>query len=409
MKLPSLARESPAAWRALAALGALFFLITAGTFTSLGVVLPDMVGALGWDWASAGFGFTLLGVACGLASYAPTVLIRRFGVRATLGLGGAIAAAGFLCLYGTRTVELYWTGTVLAGIGFALVATIPGTFVLARRFANRSAAFGLYFTIGGLGGVAGPWFYLAARGATGDWRFYWLALAVAILALAILAALAIGRETELVMDEGVSEAGTVYRAARDWRVREALKAPQFWIIASAYTVYLLCETTVNGLSVAHLTERGVPAATAAGMLSFQALLAAGARAVGGVVGERVEPRLLVMAALVLVAVGVAALAMATGYPLMLTYAVGVGLGYGLSSLAATVLLLNYFGRERNLELFSLMCLVSTLAAAGPWLGGYARDRFGSFEPAFWLFAGVAVLVLIAVAAMRPPREKPATA
>jgi cyanate permease len=113
----------------------------------------------------------------------------------------------------------------------------------------------------------------------------------------------------------------------------------------------------------------------------------------------------VIFALAAVALGIAALTLARGYPLMLTYALGVGLGYGLSNLAATLLLLNYFGRERNLELFSIMCLVSTLAAAGPWLGGFARDRLGAFEAAFWLFAGLAVLMMLAVAAMRPPRAR----
>lgn len=395
--------ESPAAWRALVSLSALFFLIIAGTFTSLGVVLPDMVGALGWDWAGAGLGFTFLGVSCGLASYAPTLLIRSVGVRTTLVLGGLVSAAGFLCLNVTRTLELYWVGAVLVGVGFALVANIPGTYVLARRFRHPSSAFGLYFTAGGLGGVAGPWLYLSVKAAAGDWRAYWLVLAAAVLALAAVAALAVGRDDEASAAPEESEAGTVFRAARDWRVRDALASPQFWIITAAYTVYLLCETTVNGMSVAHLTERGVAPALAAGMLSLQALVNAGARAAGGAVGERVDPRFLVIFALGSVAFGILALALARDVPLMLAYTLGVGVGYGLSNLAATVLLLNYFGRERNLELFSIMCLVSTVAAAGPWAAGWARDNLGGFEAAFLLFAGLAVVVLAAVAIMRPPR------
>ena len=396
-------RETPAAWRALIALSALFFLITAGTFTSLGVVLPDMVTALSWDWADAGLGFTLLGVACGLASYAPTVLIRRLGVRATLVLGGVISAAGFACLHQAQGIGLYWAGAILAGVGFALVAIIPGTYVLARRFRNRSAAIGLYFTLGSLGGVAGPWLYLAIKHSAGDWRAYWLVLAVAILALAVAAALAVGADGEAVEAQPQAVSAHVFHASRDWSVREALATPHFWIITAAYTVYLLCETTVNGLSVPHLTEQGIAASVAAGMLSLQALVNAGARAAGGLLGERIEPKHLAVFALAAVTVGLAALTLADGVPLMLAYAVGVGVGYGLSSLAATVLLLNYFGRARNLELFSLMCLVSTLAAAGPWLGGFARDRLGGFEAAFWLFAALAVVVLIAVAAMRPPK------
>lgn len=395
--------ETAQAWRALIALSALFFLITAGTFTSLGVVLPDMISSLGWTWADAGLGFTLMGVACGLASVAPAVMIRLLGVRAALVLGGLVSAAGFACLNQATGVGLYWLGAILAGVGFALVAIIPGTYVLARRFTNRSAAIGLYFTLGSLGGVAGPWLYFAAK-AAGDWRAYWLALGLAVLALAALAALAVGRDPEPVAEAAQAAAPGVFQAPRDWNVREALATPQFWIVTAAYTVYLLCETTVNAVSTSHLIDRGIDARIAGGMLSLQALVNACARAAGGLLSERVEPKRIVMFALGAVALGLAALTVATGYPAMITFALGVGLGYGLSSLAATVLLLNYFGRARNLELFSMMCLVSTLAAAGPWLAGFSRDRLGGFEPAFWLFAALALAVLGAVALMRPPEK-----
>jgi MFS family permease len=405
-------RHTSAAWTALAALSLLFFLITAGTFTSLGVVLPDMVKALSWDWTSAGLGFTLLGLATGLASYAPTVVVRRVGVRAALVAGALLMAAGFLCLYGVQGVGLFWLGTVLLGVGFALCATIPGTFVLARAFHARSTAFGIYFTVGGLGGVAGPWLYYAVLGLGGGWRTYWLGLALAVTVVGLLAALlatppAAEPSTPPAADKPAAPS-KVHRTAVDWGVAQALKTPQFWTIVAAYTTYLLCGVTVNGLSVQHLTEQGAAAHVAGAMLSFQALINAAARAIGGVAGERVDPRRLVLGALVCLIVGIAALATARGLPLMLVYAAGIGVGYGLSYLATAVLLLNYFGRERNLELFSLMCLVSTLASAGPFIGGLVHDRFGGFAPALWGFAAVAGLVLVAVAVMRPPRTRAQT-
>ena len=138
------------------------------------------------------------------------------------------------------------------------------------------------------------------------------------------------------------------------------------------------------------------------MLSLQALLSAGARGAAGALGERVQAKGLTAGAMGLMAVGIAALAMAHGYPLMLTYAAGVGIGYGVSSLTAILLLIAYFGRKKNLELFSIMALVSTLAAGGPWLAGWMRDRFGGFEGAFALFAGLALAALIATAWMKPP-------
>lgn len=386
-------------WLALAGLSLLFFLITAGTFTSLGVVLPDMVGQLHWSWSEAGFGYTLLALSCGLASYAPTLLVRRFGVRITLYAGSFMMVAGYLLNAQCGPIGYFWAGAVLLGVGFALTAIIPGTFVLARSFSHKSTAIGLYYTAGALGGVAGPILYSLARSQTLDWRGYWLALAAGMAVTGALAAFAIDPTTDVVRpDHKVDEPV----APGDWSVGDALRAPQFWIITAAYTAYLLCETSLNGLSVAHMTSRGLTPAVAAGMLSLQALVNAGARAVAGWLGERIDPRRLAIFAMALVTAGIGALAVANGQILVAIAVTAVGIGYGVSYLATTVLLLNAFGRSRNLELMSLMCLVSTLAAAGPVVGGLVKDASGGFAPAFELFAVVAALSLAALILMKPP-------
>jgi len=384
----------------LIALSLLFFVITAGTFTALGAVLPDMVSSLHWSWAAAGLGYTILGAACGLASYAPAVLIRAVGVRITILLGAGVMAVGFACLTLTRTLPLYWGGAGLLGIGFALCATIPATYVLSRSFNHASAAFGVYFTAGALGGAGGPLLYVATKAAETDWRDFWILCAILVLVSGALAAFLVrGGEA----NPGKSKASAIVDAdTAAFSVAQALATPQFWIITLAYTTYLVCETSVNGLSIAHLVHRGVAPAVAGGMLGLQALVNAAARAAGGVLGERIKPRTLVIGALALTALGILALAAARGYPLMLTYVIGVGVGYGVSYLATILLLLNYFGRRWNLELFSIMCLISTVAAGGPWLAGALRDQFGGFEGAFFLFAGLAGVALVAVVFMRPP-------
>ena len=81
----------------LGAMSLLYFLLSAGTFNALGVVLPVMVPALGMNWAQAGLGFTLLGVATGIASLVPAILIRRIGVSLTLIAGAILLAIGFSC------------------------------------------------------------------------------------------------------------------------------------------------------------------------------------------------------------------------------------------------------------------------------------------------------------------------
>jgi MFS family permease len=110
-----------------------------------------------------------------------------------------------------------------------------------------------------------------------------------------------------------------------------------------------------------------------------------------------------IAALAALTAGMWGLAEARDWWLMMVYAVGVGLGFGLSFLGSTMLLLNYFGKPPNLELYSIMCMISTAAALGPALGGWARDVFGSFTDMFLLCAVVSGLLLAATVFMARPR------
>src|SRR6185436_20556379 len=95
-------------WLTLALMSALYFIITAATFGSLGLALPAMVVELHWSWTAAGFGFTLLGFFCGITSAVPAGLIRRFGVRANLVAGSLVMGAAYLCLANTHGLLLYF-------------------------------------------------------------------------------------------------------------------------------------------------------------------------------------------------------------------------------------------------------------------------------------------------------------
>ena len=394
-------------WVTFSTLALLYFLASAGTFSSLGVVLPAMVRDLGWSWTQAGLGYTVLGVACGLSSLAPAVLIRRIGVRATLIVGAALLVAGFGALAMTRTVGVYLAATLLAGVGLTLTTTVPGAHVLTSLFRRRSTALGAYFTIGALGGVAGPLMYVAVEGPTHRWRLYWWVLvAGCALAGAFAAAAApTGRQTRTAPEQAPEQLGpaALVEGLGDWTVRRALATPQFYVIVGAYTTYLLINTTAHGFTVEHLTERGIAPKVAAGVLSLEALVGAVVSVIGGVVGEKVRAKTLLVVSLVALVGGMAALAEARGYVLMLIYASGVGVGIGLTFLASTMLLLDYFGKRANLELYSLMCLISTSAAAGPAFGGWARDTLGGFAGVFLLCAATTLVMLIVTLFLAPPK------
>jgi OFA family oxalate/formate antiporter-like MFS transporter len=399
--------EATSRWATFAALSLVFFVVSAGSFNSLGVVLPDMVRDLHWNWKQAGLGFTFLALACGLASLVPAVLIRWIGVRGAMAVGAIALSSGFAAMAATPAIWLYLAGALLVGLGFALVGTVAGTHVLTGLFKRRSTAIGAYFTIGALGGVAGPLLYIGVHALTQSWRAYWwmfVALAGTSGVFAIVTTPPKGWDAhhEDAPPEQVGPKEMIEGLA-DFSVRRALATTQFYVIVAAYTMYLLINTTAHGFAVEHLIERGIDAKLAAGMLSLEALVGAVIGVVGGMAGERISPKALLIAGLAASTAGMVGLAEAHGLGLMLVYAVGVGLGWGLSFVTSTMLLFNYFGRRPYLELYSIMCLLSTSAALGPAFGGWVRDMLGGFEPVFLVCAAATVVVLVATIMMSPPK------
>jgi cyanate permease len=389
------------AWVSLAVLSLMFFLGTAATFTSLGVVLPAMVKALGWNWTAAGFGFSLLGVAYGLTSSVPALMIRRIGVRLTLLAGSLVMVAAFLLLAAVQGLPVYFLGCTLAGLGFTLLSTVPGTYLLARLFAKPSMAFGLYFTLGGLGGVIGPQSYLWMMRISGDWRAFWMMAAAVVGACGVLTALAV----DVTSNRG--EGAQNLSDKSGWRPASAMRTRQFAMLAAAYSIFLLVGITVNATSVPHLQSHGVSTTLAASMLSLEAFLNAGARLAGGALARLIDARKLLLLALALMIGGLLALSAAREPVLLVLYAAGIGIGYGLTFFASTILLLDYFGRAPNLELFATVNLISTLGAVGPVSAGFIADHTGSFVPAFLALAAMTLLILVGVAMMRPPQRQAA--
>jgi len=400
-------------WLTFSALSLLFFVVTAGAFSSLGVVLPAMVSEMHWSWTEAGVGYTVLGLACGLASFMPAVLIRLAGVRGTMFFGTLALITGFGGMAIAHSVGVYLTATLLIGVAFALVSTVPGTHVLTDLFEKRSFVVGAYFTIGSLGGVAGPLIYVAVNALSHGWRLYWVTFVVLAAVSGMAAILTTpgrrdesGHKTEVPETPGPAE---VIAGLKDWTVRRALRTPQFYVIVGGYTTYLLVNTTAHGFGVQHLTERGVDPQSAAVMLSLEALVGSIVAVFGGMLGEKLSPKVLMIVSLLALTLGMAGLAEARGWGLMSVFVVGVGLGFGLCFVASTMLLFNYFGKGPNLELFSIMCMISTVAAAGPAFGGWARDTLGSFSQMFLLCAGVTALLLLATVFLRPPQRRAAAA
>ena len=397
-------------WIVFIAMSLIYFWAVSGSFTSLGVVLPQMVTDLHWNWADAGLGFTLLAMSCGIASYFPSFTIRTFGLRGTLALGVLFLVLGFVCVAITSTVWPYWIGEVLIGVGFAFVSVVPGTHILTNLFAKPSAILGAYFTLGAMGGVVGPQIYRLTDAMTGDWRVFWYVYVIAGFISGIFVVLAVPKDKkgDNNQEDVISEFAAENNGNCSWTVRQALTTSQFYVIVLGYTAYLLVNATTHTFAVQHLMERGISNADAGLMLSIEAFVAASVSLIGGFLGKKISPKTLMMLSLLAASIGAWGLGEARDWSMMWLYILGVGIGYGLSLLSATMLLLEYYGKKSNLELFSIMCLLSTFASIGSFLGGWMRDVTGNFYWLMFIQAVFGVLVLLFVLLMKRPTLKKAT-
>ncbi|WP_289031448.1 MFS transporter [uncultured Paraglaciecola sp.] len=386
-----------------------FFVITAATFTSLGVVLPAMVTELNWDWTTAGLGFTCLGIACGLSSYLPTITIKRWGLSFTLIAGLVILTAGFMMLYTTASPVSYFWGCILIGTGYSFVGSVPGTYVITHFFKKHSTAFGFYYTVGGLGGVVGPIVVWLATDMLGSWRYHWLVmLGAMILSVAFMLTSLLFTDAKRLRKPPEhkkvnTENQRVYETEQVWTFKRAVRTPQYLLLLAAYSTVLFVGITVNSFSVAHLTEVGITFALASTLLSAEAFCNAISRIFGGFIGEYFEPKIMLQVALMLLAGGMFALSFGQTLMTLGFYSFAIGFGFGLTFLSCTVLLVRYFGTGPYLQLFSLMNIGATIAAAAPLLSGYMKDATGTFVPPFLIIGTLPILIFIGITFMRPPR------
>lgn len=388
-----------------------FFFVTATTFTSLGYVLYTMVAELGWSQAAAGSSFALLGLACGLSSPLPPLLIRLVGSRRTLFIGGLTLAIAFLLASIVQGIGLFFVATALMGVGFSLIAPSPGVFLIATWLPERSARLmGVYFMAGSLGGVAGPLIVSAIVALTGSWRMHWAAMGVAALALAFVFLLTVRDAVKVESVDDVKHAGQAPIArqkAPAWTVRKAMMSRSFLLIALAMVVVQTVVTTMHSVLVTHVAGLGASGAAGTGAMAMSLLALAGtfAKGVTGALSEKYDAKGLLTLGLALQSAALVLLALG-GTPLLaVAAALLFGVGWGLAWLSAHILLLRYFGPAIAGDLTAMATMTTTFAVLGPLAAGWVADTSGSFAPVFAVFAAMLAAVVVSTALfLRAPQR-----
>ena len=407
-------------WTLLAVLSSIYFLVIGASFYGFGVALAPMIQSMGWTRTEAATGYSIFALSMGVVGPFVAMFIQHFNTRACIFLGGVMTVIGAALTYYAESLIQYYIGAgVFMGIGVAMQSFLPCSQLVAIWFVKKRAlGIGLLMASGGLGAfiVAPAFSWLLTE--TENWRYLWLVIGVSAALAALLAVIFIrenpsdigqfpdgidpdaGRETE--DGSGNSIAATTV-SQRDWRVAEAARTSTLWIIVLVATVVMAGVTMVNSQVVLHLTDMGLTATFAASALGIQGFLSTGGRLLAGSLGDRFDPRKILIAGLFCVLAGILILSVADTVILSYLFASLFGLGFGMAVVSYSTLLANYFGSLYFAQIMSLVGFVSTVIGASvPVLAGFAYDWLGSYTIAFLIISAFAFVSMVLSIVMKPP-------
>ncbi|MGH9099552.1 MAG: MFS transporter [Acidimicrobiales bacterium] len=370
--------------------------------TSVSPVLVDIERSLGLDGASAGV-LTALPVLC-LAFFAPVSAkaVRRWGSDRTIAWALLTQVLGLVLRLGGSNVVALYAGTLLAGMGIAMVNAVLPSIVNARYPSRSGAVVGLYVMSLGMGAAVASGVSVPLAQVLGGWP---ASLAVwagpALLALFGWVSL-----TRLARRGGTTSSEPDAGPALDrpqglpWRSRTA------WHIS----IYLALQAFVYYSVVAWFApsyEALGWSATRAGLLFSVVSLVqvVAAPIVPALAAKRLDRRPFFWASASLALVGIiGVVAIPTFAPWPTACVLGIGIG-GLFPLGVTLLVDHAADPGASARLSAMAFLFTYLvAASGPVLLGGLHDATGSFETGWVVVAAFMAAVIVSVSWLTPHRR-----
>ena len=355
-------------------------------FSSLSVVLPDIVAATGLSAAGASALTTLPVICLGLFAMPAPAWGRRLGLERAL-LACMVAITLGTALRGSGHVPLLFVASALAGMGIA-VSNVLLSGLVKRDFADRSSLMMGLYTMAVCGGAAsGAGLTVPLQHAIGaQW-----AGALALWALPALVAPLL-RAPPALAAGGPAGAVAQARPPSLWRDPLAWQVTLFMGLQSALAY------AVMGWMAPILRERGLAAATAGYVVSVSVLTQLAICLVLPALAARWRDQ-------VALAVGLSVLTLAAMLACMFAplggiwvWAVALGIAQGGTfSLGLTLIVMRSPDARTAAQLSGMAQGVGYLVAAacGPLLVGLLRAWTGSFHASAVLFVVIGIALVAA--------------
>jgi MFS family permease len=399
----------------IVAVGALMGCIGMGSLFSLAVFLDPIATATGWSRAGISASMTVAFLAMGLGSFGWGWVSDRHGPRIVGIAGGLLLGTGLLLASRAESLLAFQVAYGLF-LGAAVGAFFAPMMATASAWFDRHRALAVSLVSAGLGmapvTVAPFAQWLLQSGH--DWRTAQLVIGLVAWAILLPAALLLRRPPAMAPAATTAGASSGAAAGAGLTAREALGTRQFVVLAATFFACCLAHSGPIFHVVSYAMVCGLPAMAAVSVYSLQGLAGLGGRLLLGVLADRHGAKPVLIGGLLLQALAIGAFLPARDLGEFYAVAAVFGLAYGGVMPLYAVLARDYFGPRVMGTVFGAATMVSCLGmAAGPAVGGWIFDRFGSYAGmhlsslAIGLGAVAIAFTFPPLPRMRPERLRPA--
>ena len=407
-------------WTVLAVMCIVLF-ASAGSMYGSSVINAYMAASLHFDRSQLGLAFALFQLMLGLPAPLAAICINKRGVRFTLVLGTLLIVVGALVMAALvrNPMQAYLGFGIVIALGTLTAGPLTAQAGIARWFVKRRAlAISLILAGGTMGGIiAPPLLNWIIESFHGNWRVAWWFVAGTAFVAALLALFFVKEwpsdlgqlpDGALSTEPDPSAAPSnvrlaVYRTTEQWTFAEVWRTSAFWLLILSSLGYLSGWFLYFAHGVVHLQDLGYSPAQAAFSLSVVTLShLAGTLLVAGL-GDHIEPRLLMVAALLLFGGGMLLAVHAAGALGLYLYAILLGAGFGIAFPCTMTLAANYFGEKAYPSVLSALTLTGTIVTSLTIFGaGYLYDHFGSYTGTFYAVSVLCVIGFLLMVWIKPP-------
>jgi MFS family permease len=327
-------------------------------------------------------------------------LIDRFGGRAVLAavavlLGTVViamsAAAGSAALLVCMTLTRGFGQSALSVVSLAL----PGKW-FRRRLTWAMGLYALLMSVGFMLAFPAVGALVVAQGWRETWAIVGAALVFVLAPLGWLLVRSDPATAGLEFDDTRSLSSR--SDAGDATLREALRTPAFWVFGIASSLYGLIASGIGLFNESILAERGLPAGIYHQALAVTAITGLAGNLAAGALADRGSLRRVLVLALVLLTGALAALPQVSTPMHVFAQAIAMGVAGGFVMVVFFSFWGRAYGRTQLGRIQGVAQAMTVLASAvGPLLLAWCARATGSYAAAFYVLAGV--LVVLAAAAL----------